>query len=74
MAPSRFLVEKKIKLIMHSNITNTLHKRQLQTPKQVQQKLTQKHPVLVNADKDKTIVIIHKDTYIQQVNSSLMEN
>jgi hypothetical protein len=66
-----FLACRKITQIINSNMTNTLHKRQIHIVKQTHKKLTQHNLMIAKADKGRTIVITDKQLYKQKVTDFL---
>lgn len=70
----RHLASKKLKQLQNTSKSNTLHKRQFYNLKQIRTKLTQNNLIITKADKGKTIVIMHKDSYTQKIEDFLKEN
>ena len=66
------MATKKLKQIISStNKSNIIQKRQFYVLKELNKKLTTENAIVTQADKGKTIVIIHSNEYSEKVNSFL---
>jgi hypothetical protein len=69
------MATKKLKQTINStNQYNIIQKRQLYVLKELNKKLTTENAIVTQADKGKTIVIIHCNEYSDKVNSFLLAN
>ena len=69
------MATKKLKQIINStNQSNIIQKRQFYVMKELNKKLTAENAIVTQADKGKTIVIIHSNEYSEKVNSFLLAN
>ena len=70
----RYLTTRKIKQIADTNTCNTVHKRHQCNLKQIKTRPEQNNLTIAKAVKGRTMVIIHKDTLKQNIDTFIQEN
>jgi DNA-binding transcriptional MerR regulator len=70
----RYLAARKIKQIIETNTHKTLYKRNQYNLNQIKTLLEQSNLTTEKADKCRTMVIVHKDTPKQKIDTLIQEN